>query len=407
MRPAKIDRMELQRQARAKRPLRVVAVVANVKQYRAAFYSMLASSLAPFEIELTVIYSKPDRMEATKGDSIDLPPPLGRRVPSVSIANHRALLQLPRPRDILSADLIIIVQATGYLLNYPLLLLSAVGLKRIAYWGHGRNLQGNPNSIFERIKRMLANSTDWWFAYTNETKSYLQSIGVASQKITPIENAIDTRGFRKTLESINDQEIAAMRSALKIPAESPVGLYCGSLYREKRLDYLLSAAKLIADSTPGFRLLVVGAGPESDTIRRASESCDYVVYPGPAFDRVKAIYFRMADVFLNPGLAGLGILDSFAAGLPFITTGDAKHSPEIAYLTHGDNGLLINGDSRDFAVAVGLALRDPGLLRKMKRGAQLAAERYTIENMVENVKRGILQCLGVGHSAGIIGPEMR
>jgi L-malate glycosyltransferase len=370
-----------------------VALVANVKQYRAVFYSKLAAALEPLHIELTVVYSKPDSVEATKGDSIDLPRPLGRRIPRVSFANHRALLQFPHPQDILAADLIIVIQAAGYLLNYPLLALSALGLKRVAFWGHGRNLQGNPASISERIKRRLANSTDWWFAYTHETKRYLESIGVASGKITPIENAIDTRAFRKTLESVTEHEVLSLRRSLGISPDAPVALYCGSLYREKRLDYLLDAAKLLADSTPGFRLIIVGAGPESDVVRSASASCGHILYPGPVFDRMKAVYFRMADVFLNPGLVGLGILDSFAAGLPLITTGDAKHSPEIAYLAHEENGLLVRGDSRDFAGAVGRVLGDPVLLRKLKLGAQLAADRYTIENMVENVKNGIIQCL--------------
>ncbi len=236
-------------------------MVANVKQYRSVFYPMLSAALAQSGIELTVIYSKPNSMEASKGDNIELPRPLGRRVPSLSFLDHRLMLQLPRPGDIMTADLIIIVQATGYLFNYPLLLLSALGLKRIAYWGHGKNLQGDPASMAERVKRMLANSSDWWFAHTHETKRYLESIGVTAEKITPVENAIDTRGFRKTLESVSDQEVASMKSSIGLPMKSPVGLYCGSLYREKRIDYLLSAARQIAESTPGFRLLVIGAGP--------------------------------------------------------------------------------------------------------------------------------------------------
>jgi glycosyltransferase involved in cell wall biosynthesis len=378
--------------------LRVVVMVANVKQYRAAFYAMLSSALRHDGIELTVIYSDPDVIEATKGDSIDLPGPLGKKVPRLWFAGHRALLQFPSLRDIAQADLVIVVQAAGYLLNYPILLLSALKLKRVAYWGHGRNLQGNPKSAAERMKRMLANSTNWWFAYTNETKRYLESIGVASEKITPIENAIDTRGFRVELESVSDQEVASLRATLGLAPEARVGLYCGSLYSEKRLDYLLGAARIVAEGNPNFRLVIVGAGPESDVVRRASESCNYVLYPGPAFGRGKAVYFRMAEIFLNPGLVGLGILDSFAAGLPFLTTSDAKHSPEIAYLEHGVNGLLVSGNCNEFARAVSGILWSAELLSVLKRGAVKAAARYTIENMVENVKIGILKCLGVADS---------
>jgi L-malate glycosyltransferase len=375
--------------------LRVVAIIPNMKQYRAALFPMLSSALAAHGIRLTVLYSEPNAVERTKGDNVELPGPLGKKIPGWSFANNRLLLQVPNLRRICTADLIIVVQATGYLLNYPLLLLSALRLKRIAYWGHGKNLQGEPNSVAERIKRALANSTDWWFAYTHETKRYLESIGVRPGKITPVENAIDTRGFRSALDSVTDQEVAAARKSLDIPPDSPVGLYCGSLYREKRIEYLLEAARHIAERTPGFRLLVVGAGPEAAVVRRASESCGYIRYVGPAFDRAKAVYFRMADVVLNPGLVGLGILDSFAAGVPFVTTADAKHSPEIAYLVHGENGLVLSGDSRTYAAEVCRLIEERDLLTRLRRGAQLAGERYTIENMVENMKRGILESLGV------------
>jgi L-malate glycosyltransferase len=370
-------------------------MVANVKQYRKEFYPMLRAVLAPYGVDLTVIYSAPSAMEATKGDNIDPPPPLGRRVPRLFFLHERLLLQIPRPGDVLTADLIIIVQATGYLLNYPLLLLSALRLKRIAFWGHGWNHQGDPKSFSEWMKRRLANVSDWWFAHTHETKRYLESIGVAAGKITAVENAIDTRGFRDALRSVSEEELASTRAALRIPNGAPIGLFCGSLYREKRLDYLLSAAARIAEDIPGFRLIIVGGGPQTDLVRRASEECEYIIHIGPAFGRERAVYFRLADVLLNPGLVGLGILDSFAAGLPIITTADAKHSPEIAYLVDGENGLRINGDSSEFATAVSRTLRDPTVLHKMKQGAQASADHYTIENMVENVKRGILQCLKV------------
>jgi glycosyltransferase involved in cell wall biosynthesis len=366
-----------------------------MKQYREALFPMLSSALSRHGIRLTVLYSEPNAVERTKGDNVELPPTLGRKIPGWSFGNHRLLLQVPRLMDITSADLMIVVQATGYLLNYPLLLLSALRLKRVAFWGHGKNLQGNPKSLAERVKRALANSSDWWFAYTRETKRYLESIGVVPDKITAVENAIDTRSFRAELDSVTDQDIAEKKKCLGLPPNSRIALYCGSLYREKRIDYLLEAARYIAEGTPGFRLLIIGAGPESDLVLRAGESHDCIRYVGPVFGRARAVYFRMAEVVLNPGLVGLGILDSFAAGLPLITTVEARHSPEIAYLVDGENGLILSADSRAFGAAVGQLLADPERLGKMRRGARIAGERYTLENMVENMKRGILQSLGI------------
>ena len=47
---------------------------------------------------------------------------------------------------------------------------------------------------------------------------------------------------------------------------------------------------------------------------------------------------------INPGLVGLSIIDSFAAGIPIITTTSKIHSPEISYLQHNYNGLILEND---------------------------------------------------------------
>jgi glycosyltransferase involved in cell wall biosynthesis len=368
-------------------------LVANVKQFRATFYPQLEAALAPLGIRLQVIYSDPSDSERTKGDSIDLAAPLGIRVPRHYMLNERLLIQLPSLRDLAGSDLLIIVQATGYLLNYPLLLLSALRIKRVAFWGHGYNRQGRPASLSERIKRWLATNSAWWFAYTAPTARYLSSLGFPPDRITTIENAIDTRQFQQTLASVTMEEIQHLKSRLNIAASDRVALYCGSLYAEKRVDFLVAAALRISALTPDFRLLVVGSGQDAYKVVAACESSRCVVYAGPMFGRDKATCFRMAEVFLHPGAVGLGVLDSFAAALPFVTTSEAVHGPEIDYLQDGVNGLMVTGDDEHFAQHVVSLLHDPNLIATLSEGARRAAARYTVENMIRNVRDGIISCL--------------
>lgn len=375
---------------------RVVAIVANVKQFRRAFYTLLHARLAEAGVDFEVLYSAPSREEAGKGDSIDLPPPIGRRVPRLYALGDRALLQLPPLAIIARADLVIVVQATGYLLNYPMLALARLGLKRVAFWGHGWNRQGARDSSSERLKRRLATWPQWWFAYTTRTRTYLESVGMDPARISTIDNAIDTRGFAKTLESFTADELAAARVRFGLADDDVVGLYCGSLYAEKRVPMLLEAATRIAREVPRFRLLVVGAGREASLVEAAARQHDFIRYAGPLFGRDKAATFRLARVFLNPGLVGLGILDSFAARLPLVTTKDALHSPEIDYLEHDINGVMTEGTAEAFASAVVDLLRSPERVARIADAAGRAAERYTVENMVANVERGILRCLGHG-----------
>lgn len=374
---------------------RVTAIVANVKQFRASFYLQLKAALAPFGVELKVIYSEPNPIERLKGDSIELPPPLGKKVPRCYLAGNRLLMQFPGLRDIARSDLIIIVQANGYLLNYPLLLLSALGLKKVAFWGHGYNRQGNASSLLERIKRRFVNSSDWWFAYTGETARYLVSLGVDIRKITPIENAVDTRAFHDEVISVTLEELNGMRRKLSFTDSDRIGLYCGSLYKEKRIPFLLQAAEQIAQVVPEFRLLIVGAGIEAEDVRQASENNRITHYAGPLFGRDKAVCFRMAEVYLNPGLVGLGILDSFAAGVPLVTSKDGLHSPEIDYLEHGVNGLMLEGDVSRYSLGVVELLTDRTRLEALACGARKSAEHYTVENMISNVVNGITSALEV------------
>ena len=195
----------------------VVAVVANVKQFRHVLYQRLHARLLHDDIDLKVYYSAPGRLEATKQDSCDLPTLLGKRVRRIYCCRDRMLLQFPPLQDLARADLVIVVQANGYLLNYPLLLLAALGLKRVALWGHGRNRQGRSESLSEYLKRRLALTPTWWFAYTSQTATYLRSIGFAADRITCIDNAIDTDAFRMAVQAVSPEALAEFALASALP----------------------------------------------------------------------------------------------------------------------------------------------------------------------------------------------
>jgi glycosyltransferase involved in cell wall biosynthesis len=344
---------------------------------------------------LTVVYSEPDLNEGAKGDSINLSVPLGVKVPRLYFVDDRLLLQLPSPKLIASADLVIVVQASGYLLNYLLFALRALGLKRVALWGHGWNRQGDARSWSEWIKRRLAASADWWFAYTKGTASYLVSVGMDPRRITIVDNAIDSLGFGKAVSSVAETDILELRTKLSLSGEERIGLYCGSLYREKRVPLLLEIGEHMAECLPEFRLVVVGGGSEAKLVEEFGRTRRWLRYTGPLFGRDKAVCFRMAEVFINPGGVGVGIIDSFAADLPMLTCKDALHGPEIEYLESGGNGLIIDGDAKAFAQAAVDLLCDSARLARLAQGASRAGKRYTVENMVTNVERGILSCLGV------------
>src|SRR5439155_4891003 len=90
------------------------------------------------------------------------------------------------------------------------------------------------------------------------------------------------------------------------------------------------------------------------------------------------------DLFAQPGTTGLAITHGFACGLPAVAHAHEDHGPEIDYLEHEVNGLLLP-DYRHSLVAAFLKFgREPGLLPALADGAvRTTRDRLSPEAQVE------------------------
>jgi glycosyltransferase involved in cell wall biosynthesis len=371
----------------------ILIVAAFVPRYRVAFFERLRDTLGDEHLSLRVAYGAAPAAGRYASHSAESHLSFGRRTTSYWLFGGRVLLQ-PVFDEIRRADLVIVEQANKHLLNYLLLFLSALRMKRVAFWGHGWNRQGrNPSSLSERLKARLIRRPDWWFAYTESTACYLQSNGVPPDTVTVVQNSIDVKHFQRLLAGTTGQELDRTRALLRIESEAKVGLFCGSLYSDKKLAFLLHAAEKIRDSLPSFHLVVIGEGPERRLVEASTRGKPWVHFVGFKQGREKAVYFRLAHVVLNPGAVGLGIMDAFASGLPFITTDVALHGPEIDYFENGKNGMMCEHRSSSYARMVVDLLRDRSLYDRLSAGALAAAEERSLEAMVQNFTTGILACM--------------
>jgi glycosyltransferase involved in cell wall biosynthesis len=371
---------------------KVVIVQAAIRAYRVGFFARLADDLSTHGIRLVVLYGAPTAAEQRRGDIVSLPSPTGRALRSRWLLRGR-LLYLPIWDEVRDADLIIVEQANKHLVNIPLLLASRLGLKRVAYWGHGRNRQGRDGPLAAWIKRGALRAVDWWFAYTEGTARYLQAQGMSPARITTVQNSSDTNAFQGLLADVGETEVSDLRARLGFPADARVALYCGGLYPDKRLESLLTAAGYLRQHEPNLRLVIIGDGVQRELIERAAQTRDWLHYAGPCFGRDKAGYFRLAEIFLHPGAIGLAVLDAFAAGLPVMTMDLPTHGPEIEYLTDGVQGLVTAAEPKAYAAAVAAVLADRGRLQTMQQQARTAAARYSAAVMAANMRQGILACL--------------
>lgn len=362
----------------------VCIVQRRLTHYRVPLFETLREVLAERSIRLELLVGRGTPAEEKKHDAGELP--WAKAIPTHYLAGGRLCWQ-PVQCHLGGANLVIVTQENKLIQNHWLLL--APRRFKLAFWGHGANLQSdNPNGLKERFKRWTTNRVDWWFAYTQMSAGLVEAAGFPDSRITVLNNAVDTSELQRQRQSVTPEETHALRESLGFGV-GPVGVFVGSLYADKRLDFLFAAAEAIRREVPDFNLLIVGEGPERDKVQAWCAANPWARWVGARFDREKVAYVSVAQLMLNPGLVGLGILDAFVCGVPMLTTDCGIHSPEIAYMENGVNGVMTANRLDAYVEACVRLLRDPQALDGLRAGCAASAQEYTVENMARRFADGI------------------
>lgn len=371
----------------------VIVFQRYLTHYRTSFFERTAVQLGRADIRLSLVHGQPDSVSEEKKDSAGIPGTDMVAARSIKVGGIQGVW-LPTPRHLPAPDLVVLPQESKLLANYYWLSRSLLGGPKVAFWGHGANFQSEaPRGWKERWKRMMLGRADWWLAYTERTRDVLIAEGYPDQRITVLNNAIDTTRFRAELDAVTPEQLVELRARVGAGETAPVGLFCGSLYPDKRLDFLVAAAERIRTLLSDFQLVVIGDGPARDQLLELIVDKPWIHATGALYGSDKAAWFRLASVMLNPGLVGLNVLDAFCAGLPLVITCDTRHGPEIAYLENGINGSIVSGGIPEYATVVVDLLKDPASYDAMCRNALASASRYTLDNMVQQFCNGIERCL--------------
>ncbi len=373
---------------------RVCIIQRTLPHYRVALFQGLYESPLPREIELTVIYGQSAEKEVPVTVQVDCS--WAKNRPNFYLSgNQKGLVWQRCLLDLTGYDLIVIEYAGRLLLNYVLLALRSVGVLKLAFWGHGRNFQAErADSFKENVKRHLLRQVDWWFAYTELSKLTVADARFNQNRITVLNNTIDDRVLRSQFEAIR-QRVQSSDSEFILGKRNNIALYCGGLYEEKRIPFLIEACIAIRARLPDFEFFWIGSGPDEHLVRDASAKFDWMHYVGPLFNEEKLEYFHKAKLHLMPGLVGLTIVDSFITEVPIVTTSGAKHSPEISYLVSDENGVITGNELSEFVDKVVFYMTNSVALEKLKHGCRESARVLTLANMIRNFSQGIENALAL------------
>lgn len=142
---------------------------------------------------------------------------------------------------------------------------------------------------------------------------------------------------------------------------------------------ILRAFAIIQERYPEARLVVAGDGSQRASLERLAASlrlCNTEFVGRIQPNRMKDLY-RAADIYLNSSIIDNmpgSILESFASGLPVVTT-NAGGIPYI--VTNERTGLMVRcGDEQAIASSALRLLEEPGLAARLIQNALDECERY-------------------------------
>lgn len=370
----------------------VVFAMEWVPQYRQEFYRRLRQELDSRGVEMRLVHGDPPASRRRRKDSrvIDWAEYVPNRMWTVGGLELTLQPVLGRLRG---ADLVVLQQETGLVLNYAMFALARLGGPLVALWGHGHNfnpLEANP--LAERVKSVVTKWANWIFAYTERSREVFESIGVPPDRVTVVQNSLDTSEVECPSEPMSP-DVERLVAELT-GTEATVGWIVSALDRWKRVPFLLDVVDAVAARLDNFHFLVLGAGDHDTVLRQAAVSRPWLHLLGPRFGADKAALGRVADVTIHPGLVGLHVIDSFATRTPLVTADLDYHSHEISYLTT-DNSVVLPADidAQGYADAVIDVLGDADRLSRLRAGCGRAAERYTLDAMVRNFADGVESAL--------------
>ncbi len=364
-----------------------LVVQRSLTHYRMGFFETLRQELAKRNCELKLAYGEPATSELGKEHSGILS--WGEHLETRYFLGERICWQ-PFGAKLAGADIVVLTSENKLIYNLIAQYLSTS--PRIALWGHGANLQGHASSFREGFKRIVAKRADWWFGYTDMSVPLIERSGFPRERITVLDNAVNTVEFSNMFHSVKPEALRRLREDLELQG-SNVGIYVGSLYEEKRIGFMLDAVAGIRHRLPDFEFLIVGSGPQKYLAERFCATHPWAKYLGVRKGQAKADVLALVRVIINPGVVGLTLLDSFVCGMPIITTDCTGHGPEIAYLINGENGVMTANSLDDYVSAVSALLLDEAAMVRLKIGCKTSAAKYTVENMARNFADGVMRCL--------------
>ena len=227
----------------------------------------------------------------------------------------------------------------------------------------------------------LVRFPDRFVAVSSATGDLLRLSGVQEDRIEVVHNGVDPEGYRPAAEVRR-----GARSSLGIGEDQVLVGFVGQLIPRKGGDIFLQAARLVGDSHPGARFLIVGGRADSEGRRSMEALCRELGLAGRVtfleFQEDVRPFYDAMDIFVNCSrrepFARVN-LEAMAMETPVVATDVGGNREAVA---DGESGYLVPAEEADrLGERIGELVADPALRRTFGEAARnRVLERFTVDH---------------------------
>jgi glycosyltransferase involved in cell wall biosynthesis len=231
---------------------------------------------------------------------------------------------------------------------------------------------------FRKLERKSLALCDCNFFVSRELRDRIMRKDLDDKRDFVIHNGVDIEMFRP----INDKE--SLRRELGFPEGKFIIGYIGTIDSHKRVDVLLKAFKKITTQHPEAFLLIIGNGPDYETVLRLAEELslnDSVKFTGWINHANVPRYLNCLDLavhhYANDYMSPLKVFEYMAVGLPVL----GPRIPAVLEIFTDRKHLVLTDGSVDDVFSKVAELMENQVLRAKiaEEGRSLITKHYTWE----------------------------
>lgn len=273
-----------------------------------------------------------------------------------------------------------LVQIWGFLHKVPVFM----GYERTM---HTERNNSKVKTFIRKIQNLLIKG---YIVNGLETKKYLESIGVTSNKIFIGGMCADSKGLRSSISSFPIDEKIKFKLNYKIRDEGLIYLYSGRIEHLKGTPYLLSAWIEHIKKYTNDSIILIGNGDLFKELKTKYESERSIFLEGRKPYEEVYKYYAIADVFILPTLQdnwSLVIPEAMSCGLPVATSIYNGCYPEL--VKEGENGYVFDTFNHNSIVKALDYFHNVDLKSFSKNSIELE-KNYSTENCAQRTYKAIV-----------------